>query len=136
MEANLLFTNFIKKNLNKSFFLKCRALTMKWPPFFLSYLLGMHTSELEHCTPIMHGANLQLKKPWCTAPECFTAAPTVFSTWPCKWRFGEEMSKHVGLAQQNGFFAQNICTGCWLRLVNRTAKPNICCCCCWLARWY
>jgi hypothetical protein len=42
----------------------------------------------------------------------------------CKLKLDEEKSKHVGLAQQNGFgaaFLHNL-----LRFVKGTAKPNKC----------
>jgi hypothetical protein len=44
----------------------------------------------------------------------------------CTVKFNEEMSKHAGLAQQNGFglsFQHSL-----LRLVKGTTQGNICCC--------
>jgi hypothetical protein len=48
----------------------------------------------------------------------------MLSMWSRKLKFGEEKSKHAGLAQQNGFgaaFLHNL-----LRFVKGTAKPNMC----------
>ncbi len=50
------------------------------------------------------------------------ATPPVLSMWPCKSKLDEEKSKHVDLAQQNGFgpaFLYSL-----LRLVKGIAKLN------------
>jgi len=52
------------------------------------------------------------------------ATPPMLSMQSCKLKLDEEKSKHVGLAQQNGFgaaFLHNL-----LRFVKGTAKPNKC----------